>query len=468
MTAEIAPAAEAVPFVEEWDAELCSADPLDFPAYESPAAADESVRTGVVDLAGTPAALVACRFDRHGGTMGVVAGERIVRAFRRATERRLPVVELVASGGARLQEGMFSLVQMGRTASAVADHAAAGLISAAVLRSPTTGGVYASWASLADVRAAEPSATIGFGGPRVVAQVTGSYPPATSHTAESAHAHGLVDALVPRSDQWGWLTSAVGAAPAPPLAVPHGRPTVRRHTEADVAGAWAAVTRARAAHRASGLEWAAWLTDGWLELRGTDPGVRAGIATLDGGRVLVIAMDRHANPHPGPAAFRLAQRAIRLAGRLGLPVLTLVDTPGADPSPPSEADGVAAEIARTLLALAELRTASVGLVVGEGGSGGALALAHTDRLLLLRGAVFSVIGPEAGAAVLYRDAARAPELAASFRLTAGELARAGLVDAVLDEDAAAVRAAVTSALGAARPGDRTARPTRATASALAR
>ncbi|MFB9323862.1 carboxyl transferase domain-containing protein, partial [Cryptosporangium minutisporangium] len=272
-----------------------------------------------------------------------------------------------------------------------------------------------------------------------------------------------------------------GAPPGAALRVPPGRPrypdawprpaTTRADDEprdAAAGGAWTAVTGARAASRPSGLEWAAMLTDGWVELRGTDRGVRAGLATLDGDRVVVVAMDRHGNPHPGPAAFRLAQRAIRLADRLGLPVLTLVDTPGADPSPPSEAGGVAAEIARTLLAAAELRTASVGLVVGEGGSGGALALAHTDRLLVLRGAVFSVIGPEAGAAILYRDASRAPELAASFRLTAGELARAGLVDEVVDEKPAAVRAAVLAALATARPGDRTTRTTRATASALAR
>jgi acyl-CoA carboxylase subunit beta len=192
------PAPGVIPIVEEWDSGLSSADPLAFPGYVPPGAGDESVRTGAAIVGGRTVAVVHCRFDVQGGTMGAVAGERIVRAFSRATELRIPVVEYVASGGARLQEGMVALVQMARTASAVAGHGRAGLMSAAVLRAPTTGGVYASWASLSDVRAAEPGAVIGFGGPRVVAEVTGQWPPADSHTAESAYRHGLADGLIAR------------------------------------------------------------------------------------------------------------------------------------------------------------------------------------------------------------------------------------------------------------------------------
>jgi acyl-CoA carboxylase subunit beta len=212
------------------------------------------------------------------------------------------------------------------------------------------------------------------------------------------------------------------------------------------------------------------MTDSWVELRGRDASVRAALASIAGQRTVVIAMDRHAfgdaAAKQGPDAFRLAQRAIRLADRLGLPVLTLIDTPGADPSPGSEAAGLAGEIARTLLAMAELRGPSVALCVGEGGSGGAMALGHADVLLMLEGAVFSVIGPEAGAAVLYRDRARVPELARSFRLTSGDLLRLGITDAVVPETIAAVRQAVRRALGEARPGDRLRRLDDATAAAL--
>lgn len=461
--------ASALELVDEWDAELSSADPLRFPGYRPPAATAESVRTGLARLGELPVALVECRFEHHGGTMGAVAGERIVRAFARATDRRLPVVELVSSGGARLQEGMLSLVQMARTASAAGGHARAGLLTAAVLRGAVTGGVYASWASLAQVRAAEPGAVLGFGGPRVVAEVTGHWPPADSHTAESAFRAGLVDALVPRPAALPWLGGVVGAWPAPPLALPAGRPD-RLPSGPPPAREWDLLARARAPDRPSGLEWAAWLTDSWVELHGRDPAIRAGLATVGGGRVVVVAMDRHvrgdAAARPGPDAYRLAQRAIRLADRLGLPVLTLIDTPGADPAPDAERHGVAAELAGTLLALAELRTPSVALCVGEGASGGAMALGHADRLLVLAGAVFSVIGPAAGAAILYRDPTRAPELARDLQLTAPSLLRLAVVDEIVPERVPAVAAAVAAALATAEVGARLTRPDQATQRAL--
>jgi acetyl-CoA carboxylase carboxyl transferase subunit beta len=399
-------------------------------------------------------------FDHHGGTMGVVAGERIVRAFQRATQRRLPVAALVASGGARLQEGMISLTQMARTSSAVRRHRDAGLMTAAVLRPHTTGGVYASWASLADVLAGEPGATIGFGGPRVVAEVTGALPPADSHNAESAFRHGLLDALTPPEEQWPWLTSAL-VGPGAPLPVPVGRPDAPDRSPVPE-DAWAALLRARSGDRPSGLEWAAWLTDGWVEIRGADPAMRAGLAVIAGRRAVVVAMDRHAfgdaAARPRPGAFRLAQRAFALAQRLRLPVLTLVDTPGAEPGPEAEADGVAGEIARTLIAMAGLTVPTVALCVGEGGSGGAMALAHADRFLMLSGSVFSVIGPEAGAALLYRDSSLAPRLAKALRITAADLYPLGVVDAVLDESVGDVvghvRAAVGEALATGEVGDR--------------
>ncbi|MDQ7908556.1 carboxyl transferase domain-containing protein [Phytohabitans sp. ZYX-F-186] len=459
--------------IHEWDAELRSADPLRFPGYGPPAAADESVRTGLAAFGDRRAVLVECRFDHQGGTMGAVAGERLVRALRRAVELRLPVVELVASGGARLQEGMVSLVQMARTASAARAHAASGLMSVAVYRSPTTGGVYASWASLVDLRAAEPGAVVGFGGPRVVAEVTGHWPPATSHTAESAYRAGLVDAVVPAEEQFAWVRGALGG-PAPPLLPPPGRPVTPDPSNVP-AEPWWILARARHRSRPSGVEWAAWLCDSWVELHGADPAVRAGLARVGGERVVVVAMDRHAGgdgaARPRPAGYRLAQRAVRLADRIGCPVLTLIDTPGAEPGPTAESDGVAQEIAGTLVAMAACRTPTVALCVGEGGSGGAMALGHADRLLMLDGAAFSVIGPEAASAILYRDSSHARQLAADLRITAADLSTLGLVDGVVPESGpgtvATVRAAVLDALATARIGDRDRRTATATARALA-
>ena len=437
----------------EWDADLRGDNPLEWPDYEAPQ--DESVVTGRTEHY----AFIEGRFDVLGGSMGAAHGEKVVRAYRRATEERLPMVVLPSSGGARMQEGMVSLIQMARTSSAAAAHGRAGLLSLALLRSPTTGGVYASYASLADLRAAEPGATIGFAGPRVVELTTGAPLPPGSHTAESAYEHGLVDAVTPEGGPW--IEAALGLREAP--LAPRRFGGVFRHTTFDDS-AWGQVEQARLPFRPSGIDWATRLCSSWTELHGTDPVVRAGLATVEGGRAVVIAMNRHAaDGRPRPAGYRLAQRAIALAGRLSLPLLTLVDTPGADPSAAAEADGVAGEIARTFSAMAELPATSVSVCVGEGGSGGALALGHADRLLIQEHAIFSVIAPEGAAAILERDAGKAPELAARLKLTSADLLQLGIVDSVVAEpDPAGMRLAIVSAFNEARPGDRDRRIDRAT------
>jgi acetyl-CoA carboxylase carboxyl transferase subunit beta len=462
-----------LPLIDEWDKELTSVDPLGFPGYADALAAarGESVRTGLAQSRGTRVVLIQSDFSVFGGTMGAVAGEKIVRSFRRATDRGLPVVAVVQTGGARMQEGMASLIQMPRTAAAADEHARSGLLSAIVYRSPTTGGVYASWASLLDLRAAEPGATVGFAGPRVVQQVTGEIPPASSHTAESAYAAGLVDALVDRADQVSWVNAVLGSVDWPLADADPGRIPAAAPAEPP-SSPLQSIREARRRSRPSGLEWAACLCSSWVELRGQDLAIRAGLARIDGHRVVVVAMDRYSGgtgtARPGPAAYRLARRAIGLADRIGLPLLTLIDTPGAEPGPAAERDGIAAEIAATLRAMARLRTASVAICVGEGGSGGAMALGHTDRLFMLPGSVFSVISPESAAAILYRDASRASELAGPLRLTSAELTGLGIADGVLPELAADqigwLRQAVTGALDLAQPGDRDRRLARATRS----
>lgn len=456
-------------FVELWDMDLQSSDPLGFTDYQAPASNDESVQAGTLWIGSELVVGIEIDFSRAAGTMGVVAGERIVRAYDRATSQGLNVVQFVSSGGARLQEGMFSLVQMARTVSALHRHRSHGLISVAILRSPTTGGVYASWASLSDVRAAVRNSVIGFGGPRVVEQVTGIRPGADSHSAEAAYASGLVDSVIDEGAEYDWLAGVLASGPAPVLSLPVGRP---QHPDVSAVpeGTWNTVCRARAEERPSGLEWAAWLTDSWVDLGGADRCIRAGLATVDGRRVMVIAMDRHAGETgqllPGPSAFRFAQRALSLADQISVPVLTIVDTPGADPGPDSETGGIAGEIARTLFGLAGLRTESVCLVVGEGGSGGAMSLAHCDVLLMLEGAVFSVISPESGAAVLYRDASKAPQLARDFRMSAREIHATALADHVVAESIDEVRQAVSKSFADAIHGNRNCRIDSATQAAL--
>lgn len=458
--------------VHEWDGDLRSGDPLGFPGYsralkESDA---ESVITGLTEVGGRLAVLIESRFDRFGGTMGAVAGEKISRAFDRAAHRHLPVLAVTATGGARLQEGMVALVQMGRTAAARGRHAAAGQLMIAVYGSPTTGGVYASWASLADLRAAASGAMIGFGGPRVVEQVTGQLPPMTSHTAEAAYDAGHVDAVLRRGTEQEWVETALGVSEKP-LALSQSRHPVSAYQgSGTVVTGWEAVMVARAAMRPSGLEWAAALTTSWTELHGTTPLIRVGLANIGGTRGVVVAMDRHARAnaaaHPGPADFRLAQRAIALAAQLRLPLLTLVDTPGADPGPQAEADGIAMEIAKTLRLMAEAPVVTVSICVGEGGSGGAMALSYADRVLMLTGSVFSVIGPESAGVILERDPGRGEQMADALGLTGPTLLGLGIIDGLLPdigpEAIHAALTAVTNAFGVAQPGDRELRAGRAT------
>jgi acetyl-CoA carboxylase alpha subunit/acetyl-CoA carboxylase beta subunit len=451
------------PLQVEWDADLNGGDPLGWPGYSDVLAGlpgGDSVLTGRAAVDGVRTAgryvVIAGRFDVLAGSMGAVHGERVVRAYRRATLEKLPVVVLASSGGARLQEGMVALAQMLRTAAAARAHSRAGLLSIAVLRPPTTGGVLASYVSLADLRAAQPGATVGFAGPRVVEVATGAPPPPYSNTAESAYVVGLVDVLLQPPEQAGWVEAAIGLRDVRLPSRPTLAPAQNDAAAAAAHGPWLEVLRARARGRLTGIDHASRLCDSWVELRGTDPTVRAGLTRIGNRRVVVVANDRRAGSgRPGPAGYRLTRRALGLATRLRLPFLTLVDMPGAEPGPGSEAEGIAAEIAETFAAMAETTVPTVAVCVGEGGSGGALALAAADRLLMLEHAVFSVIGPEGAAAILARDPAQASHFADRLHLTATDVVGLGVANAVVGEgDPAVIDAAIGAALDAATPGER--------------
>jgi acetyl-CoA carboxylase carboxyl transferase subunit beta len=447
------------PVVQEWDPDVFAGDPLGFPGYDERRRVLDDTGEAVATGRTEHYAFIDGRFEVFGGTMGAAVGERVVRAYDRARDLRLPVVVTSRSGGARLQEGMVALAQLARTASAAERHARSGLLSLAVHASPTTGGVYASYASLVDLRAAMEHAVIGFAGPRVAEGVLGEPLPLGSHTAEAAYDAGVVDALLAPDMPAQWVDVALGRVERPlptrPLPV---------WTDPGGEGAWAAVRRARAVGRPTGIDRAARLCSSWSEMRGADPVVRAGLATIAGRRCVAIATDRyHGEGRPTPAGFRLAQRAVQVAGRLGLPVVSLVDTPGAEPSPAAEADGVGPEIARTFAAFASCPTPIVAVCVGEGGSGGALALSHADRLLVTEHSIFSVIGPEGAASILERDPAKAPEVAEVLGLTSGRLLQLGVVDEVVAEGQHALDDAVAAALDRAVVGERESRLDKMTA-----
>jgi acetyl-CoA carboxylase carboxyl transferase subunit beta len=450
----------------ERDADLATRNPLDFPGYKPEG---EAAVTASGAVGGFPVEAISFSFEILGGSMGVAVGEKIARSFERAVERRAGVVALVASGGARLQEGMLALAQMAKTVVARGAATRAGLPFIAYLRNPTTGGVYASFASLADLLWAEPGATIGFAGPRVAEAVTGRSLPEGSHTSEFALARGLVDDVVSPEALRGRLRSALdltlGADAPRALAMPDEPAPGRR-------AAWEEVTLARHPDRPTGAGFLHAMAEDVIELRGDRAGVDdraivAGIARIAGWRVAVLAHDRRA---PRPPAYRKSYRLVRMAAALGLPLVTFVDTPGADPSSEAESGGIARSIATAFRTVLDHPTSTIAVVTGEGGSGGALAFAACDRLFALEHAIFSVIAPEGAAAILRRtDVA---EVAEDLRLTAHDLRRLGLADRVLPEPgagahvdaraaAAVVEAAISSGLaGLPRSADLQARRAR--------
>jgi len=368
-----------------------------------------------------------------GGSMGAVAGERLARAMERAAQRSVPFVLRTATGGARMQEGMTSLVQMPKVVAARFALAEANVAYIAILGDPTTGGVLASIGSLADLTIAEAGATIGFAGPRVVEMVTGSVPSAASHSAASAIANGLVDVVVDKADIRAYLTSALQVlspdSPAP-VTQPDAPPA------RDATDGWSATQRARAQERPKPPELLDALLDDATSIAGdrcgnADPALVAAIGRMLGRRVLVLALDPARKP--GPGAYRLARRALRVAERLAIPVVTLIDTPGADPSEASESGGIASEIAQLFAAMLVTEVPIAAVVTGEGGSGGALTFAAADVVLAYEDSIFSVIAPEGAATILWRDAGRAPEAARALKLTASDLVDLGVADALVAE-----------------------------------
>jgi acetyl-CoA carboxylase carboxyl transferase subunit beta len=346
---------------------------------------------------------------------------------------------------------------MPKTVLARSALANAGLPFIAWLGNPTTGGVYASFASLADVVWAEPGATIGFAGPRVAERMTGQPLPEGSHTAEFALRHGLIDDVVAFGDlaQRAIDALSVLAASGEVMHAQH-LTSWRPQPPGDV---WAEVVAARDPARPTAAAIARGIARHLTELRGDragaeDPGVMTAVGripmhdagTARGVGIALIALDR---THPTPAGYRKARRLMSIAGKLRLPLVTFVDTPGADPSAPSEASGIAGEIARTFAAILTYPAPVVSVVTGEGGSGGALALAVANRLLICEHAIFSVIAPEAAAAILKRD--DVAEVAGLQHLTAYDLVRLKIADAAIRDDMLSI--AILSALSSVDKSD---------------
>ena len=435
---------------------------------------------GTASVGDTPVALCVMDFGFMGGSMGAVVGEKVTRAAELALERRIPLVVVSASGGARMQEGTIALMQLAKSLAALERLRAAGVPYLSILSDPTTGGVFASFAAVGDVNIAEPNALIGFAGARVSAGTIAQELPAGFQRSEFLFAHGFIDRIVTRHDMRDELIgllailrprTAMAAAPpveapAPPgfrslsflasLAERVGEATTSTSTSSSTpavepadpkAAVWARVQLARNLRRPRTLDFIAAMTHGFVELHGDrlfgdDAAVVAGLAHLDGRRVAVIGHQKGADTEenvrrnfgmPHPEGYRKSMRVMELAERFGLPVVTFVDVPGAHPGPESEERGIAEAIARSVALMSRLRTPVVAVITGEGGSGGALALAVGDVVIALENAVYSVISPEGCAAILWRTSEEAPSAALAMRMTAADQEALGIVDIVVPE-----------------------------------
>lgn len=411
----------------------------------------EAVVVGTALVGGRKVVLAVMEFAFMAGSMGLEVGRRVSEAADLALRTRKPLIVVCASGGARMQEGVFSLVQMSRTAIAFARLREAGLLSVCVLTDPTYGGVSASFASLGSVVIAERGAHIGFAGPRVVQETTRAELPADFQSAESQLAHGLVDRVENRADLRSVLVRLVelhtGRATFTPADQLPESATTKLATPVVTHDSWEVVKTARDVERPTAADYLKLVFDDFVELHGDrsyadDPAIVGGVASLAGRSVVVIGTQKghtvkelvaHNFGMARPEGYRKAMRLMEHAGVFGLPVVTFVDTPGAHPDPDAEERGQSIAIAETIMRSSRLRVPVVAVITGEGGSGGALALCTSDRLLVLENAFLSVISPEGCAAILWRSASSAPAAARALRLGATHLLDNGIATAVVPE-----------------------------------
>ena len=451
---------------EEWDKEMDFVNPLDFKGYEDKinhlkerTKLNEAVVTGKVLINGNPAVVGVCDGRFMMASMGWIVGEKITRAVERATEEKLPVIIFTCSGGARMQEGIVSLMQMAKTSAALKKHSDAGQLYVSVLTDPTTGGVTASFAMLGDIILAEPKALIGFAGPRVIEQTIGQKLPKGFQRSEFLLDHGFVDRIVEREELKDVLAQILkmhhsadvaevkeALKDAAKKSVDEKAETVKEQIKSSL-DAWERVQISRKKDRPVGTDYIDALFTDFMEFHGDryfkdDHAIVGGIAYFHGIPVTVIAqakgkttkenLDRNFSM-PSPDGYRKALRLMKQAEKFGRPVICFVDTPGAFCGLEAEERGQGEAIARNLFELSGLKVPVLSVVIGEGGSGGALAMAVADEVWMLENAIYSVLSPEGFASILWKDSKRASEAAEVMKLTAGDLKRLGIIEQVIPE-----------------------------------
>ncbi|GHV48046.1 hypothetical protein AGMMS49546_38250 [Spirochaetia bacterium] len=470
----------------EFDSAMGSENPIGFPLYkenirelQKKTGTGEAVVSGACAIMGYPA--VICIMDSRFmmASMGSVVGEKITRAFEYGTEHKLPVIIFTASGGARMQEGVFSLMQMAKTSGAAARHSRAGQLYITVMADPTTGGVTASFASLGDIIIAEPGVLIGFAGKRVIQDTIGYTLPEKFQSAEFVFDHGFADMIVRRDEMHGVLSRLLRghgyrrqAGAADSCGAPDSGAAAEASGAKDGAEQGAAeqnaagpkltvVQRLELLHslgRPSVHDFIPRIFDDFIELHGDryfgdDPAILGGIGSLGGRAVTLIAQVRGRDIEelkrvnfsmPHPEGYRKAVRLAKQAERFHRPVICFIDTPGAYCGVGAEERGQGEAIARSLQEFMMLKTPVISVILGEGGSGGALALGVCDELAMLENSLYSVISPKGFASILWKDGKREKEAAELMKITAEDLLSFGLCERIIGEGGGAGDVEITA------------------------
>ena len=451
----------------ELDRDMLGGNPINFVNYDAKkeklrasSGENEGVICGTASIGGQKCAIFVMEPYFMMGSMGCVVGEKVTRLFEYATHNNLPVVGYTVSGGARMQEGILSLMQMAKTSGAVKMHSDAGLLYIVVLTDPTTGGVTASYAMEADIILSEPGALIGFAGPRVIEQTIRKKLPAGFQRAEFQVEHGFVDAIVPRNEQkgmlahllkihaWKEVSDTVTWAPKDNTVsqaeedngddVPAEKPMT----------AYERVQASRSSSRPTGTDYIRTIFHGFVELHGDrrfadDEAIVGGVAWLRDMPVTVIAIEKGKDladrfkrnfGSPMPEGYRKALRLMKQAEKFHRPVICFVDTAGAGCDMGAEERGQGQAIAENLMEMMWLKTPIIAVMVGQGGSGGALALAVANEVWMEENAWYSVISPEGCASILWKDSKKVHEACDCLHLTADDLKELGVIDWVLREE----------------------------------
>lgn len=448
---------------QEWNETMPEQNPMEYRGYPEKLASvkartglDEAVVTGKGSIHGTETVIGVCDGRFLMASMGENVGEKIACAVERATEEQLPVILFCCSGGARMQEGITSLMQMAKTSAALKRHSDAGLLYISVLSDPTTGGVTASFAMLGDIILAEPGALIGFAGPRVIEQTIRQKLPKGFQRAEFLLEHGFLDAIVERprmrkvlGDLLQMHGKAAGKEQNREVAESKSSEerTEKSHVSVQKKEAWDRVMISRKKDRPVGSDYIQALFTNFQEfhgdrLYGDDSAIIGGIASFGDRAVTVIAQEKGSSTReniqrnfamPKPEGYRKALRLMKQAEKFHRPVICFVDTPGAFCGIEAEERGQGEAIARNIYEMSALKVPVLTVIIGEGGSGGALALATSDEVWMLENAIYSILSPEGFASILWKDSTKAKEAAKVMKLTSDCLKEQGIVDKVISE-----------------------------------